>query len=77
MTCAQMPIKPIRTEKDYKTALLQIESLMDAQPGSPEEDILDVLDARVRSRGAHGLLDGVAKCGCLMLELGLRQREVS
>ena len=43
-----MPIKPIRTENDYKSALLQIESLMDAQPDSPEEDILDVLATLVK-----------------------------
>lgn len=43
-----MPIKPIRTENDYKAALLQIESLMDAQPGTPEEDILDVLATLVK-----------------------------
>ena len=38
-----MDIKPIRTEEAYRTALQQIAALMDAEPGSSEEDQLDVL----------------------------------
>ncbi|MDA0239770.1 MAG: helix-turn-helix domain-containing protein [Proteobacteria bacterium] len=33
----------IKTEKDYKAALAQIEKLMDAKANSPEGDRLDVL----------------------------------
>ena len=36
-------VKPIRTEKDYETALARVDELMDAAPGSPEGDELDVL----------------------------------
>ena len=36
-------IKPIRTEQDYEDALARIDALMDAAPGSPEFDELDVL----------------------------------
>ncbi len=36
-------IKPVRTEQDYEDALAQIDALMDAAPGSPEFDELDVL----------------------------------
>jgi HTH-type transcriptional regulator/antitoxin HigA len=36
-------IKPIRTEEDYKAALLRIESLMDAEVDTPEADELEVL----------------------------------
>ena len=36
-------IKPIRSEKDYEEALARIDALMDAVPGSPEFDELDVL----------------------------------
>lgn len=36
-------IKPIRTEQDYEDALARIDVLMDAAPGSPEFDELDVL----------------------------------
>jgi HTH-type transcriptional regulator/antitoxin HigA len=38
-----MDIKPIRTETDYKTALNEVERLIDSQPGTPEGDRLDVL----------------------------------
>jgi len=37
------PIKPIKTERDYRKALARVEKLMDAKPGSAEEDELDVL----------------------------------
>ena len=40
---ANTKIKPIRTEKDYEEALARIDALMDAVPGSPEFDELDVL----------------------------------
>lgn len=40
---ADTTIKPIRTEKDYEEALARIDALMDAVPGSPEFDELDVL----------------------------------
>ena len=36
-------IKPVRTAQDYKNALARIDTLMDAEPGSPEFDELDVL----------------------------------
>ena len=38
-----MEIKPIRTEEDYDNALQKIYSLLDADPGSPEGEILEVL----------------------------------
>lgn len=44
-----MDIKPIRSEADYQAALREIEKLMDAQPGSPEGDRLDVMVTLVES----------------------------
>lgn len=38
-----MNIKPIRCQKDYRAALREIESLMDAETGSPAGEKLDVL----------------------------------
>ena len=38
-----MEIKPIRTERDYERALREVERLMDAKPGTAEDDKLDVL----------------------------------
>lgn len=36
-------IKPIKTKKDYQSALKEIEKLFDAKPNSPEGDRLDIL----------------------------------
>ena len=36
-------IKPIRTEKDYKSALAQVDLLSDADEGTEEFDRLDIL----------------------------------
>jgi HTH-type transcriptional regulator / antitoxin HigA len=37
-----MEIKPIRSEADYQAALLEIERLMDSQPGTPDGDRMEV-----------------------------------
>lgn len=42
-----MKIRPIRTFKDYKSALERIESLMDAKRNTPEMDELEVLSILV------------------------------
>jgi HTH-type transcriptional regulator / antitoxin HigA len=36
-------VRPIRTEADYDAALAETDALMDAEPGTPEGDRLDVL----------------------------------
>ena len=38
-----MTIKPIKTERDYRTALKEIEKLWDAKPNTPKGDRLEVL----------------------------------
>jgi HTH-type transcriptional regulator/antitoxin HigA len=38
-----MDVKPIKTEEDYRATLREIESLMRAEPESPEGERLDVL----------------------------------
>ena len=38
-----MNIRPIKTESDYRAALAEVESLMLAEPGTPEGEKLDVL----------------------------------
>ena len=38
-----MDIKPIKSERDYRRAMKEIESLMDAKANSPDGDRLDVL----------------------------------
>jgi HTH-type transcriptional regulator/antitoxin HigA len=39
----EISVRPIRTEADYDTALAEVDALMDAVPGTPEGDRLDVL----------------------------------
>jgi HTH-type transcriptional regulator/antitoxin HigA len=38
-----MKIKPIKTKKDYQTALTHIQKLWNAEPGTSEGDTLEVL----------------------------------
>jgi HTH-type transcriptional regulator/antitoxin HigA len=44
-----MDIKPIRTQRDYKAALAQIERLFDSKPGTPDGDRLEVLATLVEA----------------------------
>ena len=39
----EMNIKPIKTEQDHGNAMISIEKLWDAQPGTPQGDMLNVL----------------------------------
>jgi HTH-type transcriptional regulator / antitoxin HigA len=39
----EMTIKPIRTQRDYQSALKRLEVIFDAKPGSAEGDELEVL----------------------------------
>ncbi len=44
-----MDIKPIKKDKDYKAALGEIEDLLNAKPGTPEGDRLEVLSTLVEA----------------------------
>jgi HTH-type transcriptional regulator/antitoxin HigA len=44
-----MVIHPIKTEEDYNNAVLRIDALMDAEPGTEEGDELDVLATLVEA----------------------------
>jgi len=44
-----MDIKPIKTEKEYETALKEIERLFNAEPGTPDGDRLEVLATLVEA----------------------------
>jgi HTH-type transcriptional regulator/antitoxin HigA len=44
-----MDLKPIRTKAAYRKALKEISLLLDAPPGSPEADILEVLSILVEA----------------------------
>ena len=42
-----MDLRPIRDDKDYESALAEIERLFDAQPGTPQGDRLEILSILV------------------------------
>jgi len=48
-----MMIKAIKTREDYDAALLAVEKLMDAEPGSPEENNLEVLGVLIEAYEAE------------------------
>ena len=53
-----MEIKPVRTEADYEAVLPEIEGLLEAEEGSPEEDRLEVLSVLVEVwEDAHHSID--------------------
>jgi len=44
-----MVIKPIKSERDYQEALVEIDRLMDSRPNTPQGDRLDVLVTLVQA----------------------------
>ena len=44
-----MEIRPIRTEADYEAALAEVRTLMNAEPGTPEGERLEVLGTLVEA----------------------------
>jgi HTH-type transcriptional regulator/antitoxin HigA len=48
-----MDVKPIKTEADFRATMAEIESLWNAEPGSPEGDRLEILLALVESYEAR------------------------
>lgn len=53
-----MEIRPIKTERDYRATLKEIEKLMNTGPGTPEGDRLDVLVTLVEAyENKHYQLD--------------------
>lgn len=75
-----MNIKPIKSESDYREALVEIESLMLAAPDSPEGEKLDVLatlvDAYERKHYLLGLPDPVAVIKFEMERNGLSVKDL-
>jgi HTH-type transcriptional regulator/antitoxin HigA len=44
-----MNVKPIKSDRDYRATLEEIDALMDSPPGSPESERLEVLVALVEA----------------------------
>ena len=75
-----MDIAPIRTKRDHRRALKEIEALMDATRGTPEGDRLDVLVTLVEAWEAKhypmDLPDPVAAIQYHMEQQGLAPKDL-
>jgi HTH-type transcriptional regulator/antitoxin HigA len=75
-----MDIKPIKTEADYRAALREIETLMDAAPDSAAGERLDVLvtlvEAYERQQYPLDLPDPVEAIKFRMEQLGLAPKDL-
>src|SRR5947208_14052511 len=75
-----MDIRPIKTEEDYRMTLREVESLMRAEPGSPEGERLDVLvtlvEAYERQHFPLDLPDPVEAVQFVMDQRGLTVKEL-
>ena len=75
-----MDVTPIKTRRDYRRALKQIEGLMTAKRGTPEGDCLDVLvtlvEAWERRRYPIDLPDPVEAIKYHMDQNGLQPRDL-
>ncbi len=76
-----MHIELIKTEHDYERTLARIESLMDAEPGTPEMDELELLALMVSDyESKHypiDLPDPIAAILFRMEQLGMDRAEPS
>ena len=68
-------IKPIRTEADYEAALARIAALMDAEPGTPEGEELDVLTDLVEHHEAKHVPMGYPSA-VAAIEAGFYQQQI-
>ncbi len=75
-----MELKPIKTEADYEEALARIDELWEAEPGSRDGDLLDVLTTLVEAyeEKNHPVLppDPVDAILHLMESQGLERRDL-
>lgn len=73
-------VRAIKTEQDYEVVLAEIESLMDAEPDTPEGDRLDVLTTLVEAYEAKhhpiDLPDPIEAVKVRMEELGLSRKDL-
>src|SRR5215472_10617861 len=80
MKCGITAIKAIRSEADYEAALARIDRLMDAAPGTPEGEELDVLADLVEHYEERAIPMGfpspLAAIAFRMEQAGLGQRDL-
>lgn len=75
-----MEIKPIKTDADYRAALKEIETLMMAEPNTPEGEKLDILvtliEAYERTHFPLDLLDPIEAIKFEMEQKGLTIKDL-
>jgi HTH-type transcriptional regulator/antitoxin HigA len=75
-----MVAKLIKNEAEYQNALFMIDELMDAEPGTPQGDELELLVTLVElyEKKAHpiGLPDPVEAIKFRMEQMGLKQKDM-
>ena len=75
-----MEIKPIKTERDYRRMLRELDTLMDARPNTPAGDRLDVLatlaEAWEEKHYPIGAPDPVEAIRFAMEQRGLSRRDL-
>lgn len=76
----EIKVRPVRNERDYEAALTDIDALMDAAPGTPEGDRLDVLVTLVEAYEARhwpiGAPDPIDAIRIRMEQKHLRRRDL-
>jgi HTH-type transcriptional regulator / antitoxin HigA len=75
-----MNIRPIRTEEDYEAACIRIDRIFDAEPGSPEDDELEILatlvDAYEEKHFPIGMPHPIEAIKIRMEDLGLSRKDL-
>jgi HTH-type transcriptional regulator / antitoxin HigA len=75
-----MNIRPIRTKADYRKALKEANRLWDADPGTPDGDLVDVLVTLIQAYEARHYPieapDPIAAIQSMMEQKGLRRRDL-
>jgi HTH-type transcriptional regulator/antitoxin HigA len=75
-----MNIKPIKTEAEYEEALVTLERLMDAEPGSIEEEQLECLSKFIEEyEDEHYFIDmpdAISAIKFRMEQMGLKQKDL-
>lgn len=80
MTERADPIRPIKTEENYESALAEVATLMDAELDTPEGDRLDVLTTLIEAYEARqwpiDFPDPIDAIKSRMAQRGLRARDL-
>lgn len=76
----EITVRPIHTEEDYESALAEVSEVMDAEPGTPEGDRLDILVTLIEAYEArHWAIDPpdpIEAIRVRMEQKNLRQRDL-